>query len=110
LTCKKEFEHYKLRQPRKFCCKKCQYEFDYPGCYWIGNNGYLYYQKGRKNKQLVHRMILDVKKGQIVHHRDGNKLNNSKENLEILCGQSEHLKIHNPVKVRWEKYKTAHGK
>lgn len=56
-----------------------------------GNSGRVYY----------HRFIVSLYEGRIlgsnehVHHRDGNKLNNSILNLEILSS-SEHCKIHNP--------------
>ena len=32
--------------------------------------------------------------GEIVHHIDGNKLNNSRENLMVMPSQSEHAKLH----------------
>lgn len=31
---------------------------------------------------------------EVVHHKDGNRLNNTKENLEVLASQSEHMKLH----------------
>lgn len=102
-TCSKEFWYYTTKSKGIFCSKKCQYSFDYPGCYWVGKNGYLYYQKGRKIKKLVHRMIVGAKNKEIVHHKDGNKLNNIKENLEILKSQSEHCRLHNPILYRWTK-------
>ena len=101
LTCGKEFEFYPSKTKGKFCSKKCQYNYDYKGCYWLGKNGYMYYQKGRKYKVLVHRQVINAKKGQIVHHKDGNKLNNNINNLEILSSQSEHIKKHNPILARW---------
>lgn len=35
-----------------------------------------------------------LKKGEIVHHKDGNPRNNSIDNLEVLSSQSEHAKLH----------------
>lgn len=32
--------------------------------------------------------------GEIVHHKDENKLNYQAENLEVLASQSEHAKLH----------------
>ena len=49
-------------------------------------------------EKLIGRRLLTH---EIVHHRDGNKWNNSPENLEVMT-QSEHVRIHN--KERW------HGK
>ncbi|NLI93478.1 MAG: HNH endonuclease [Peptococcaceae bacterium] len=35
-----------------------------------------------------------LKEGEVVHHLDGNKLNNDPANLEILPSQAEHARIH----------------
>jgi hypothetical protein len=31
---------------------------------------------------------------EVVHHRDGNKLNNSRRNLQVCASQSEHNALH----------------
>lgn len=47
----------------------------------------------------LHRVVAEqkigreLKKGEIVHHIDGNSLNNHPENLEIMS-QSKHIKLH----------------
>lgn len=50
---------------------------------------------GRHEHRIVAEEMLGrpLKKGEIVHHKDGNKQNNSPENLEIMT-QSEHAAIH----------------
>jgi hypothetical protein len=48
----------------------------------------------------MHRVIVEQKLGrplllgEIVHHKDGDKWNNSPENLEVMT-QAEHARIHN---------------
>ena len=67
---------------------------------YIDANGYLRNCEDRNNKYLIHRRIVEehlnrkLKHDEIVHHKDGNKLNNSIENLEVLS-RSEYTKIHN---------------
>jgi hypothetical protein len=40
--------------------------------------------------------------GEVVHHIDGNKLNNDPINLEILSSQSEHTRFqHRDPQGRW---------
>lgn len=42
--------------------------------------------------------------GEVVHHRDGNKLNNDPMNLEVLPSQAEHTKTQpRDGKGRWRK-------
>lgn len=55
--------------------------------------------------RYLHRTIAEQKigrplrPGEIVHHIDGDKRNNSPENLEVLKNQREHFLIH---KKSWE--------
>ena len=55
----------------------------------------------------IHRLIkmyligTDIEKGFYVHHKDGNKLNATEENLEIVS-ESEHQSFHNKDKKRYQ--------
>ena len=51
---------------------------------------------GRHEHRRVAEDILGrpLRKGEIVHHIDGNKLNNSPDNLEILPSQAAHARLH----------------
>ena len=66
------------------------------------NNGYLRFNDTNK---LVHRWVAEknigrkLKPNEIVHHIDGNKLNNSSENLQIFSSQDEHQKLHNKQNI-----------
>lgn len=55
---------------------------------------------GRHHHRVVAEEVLGrpLQKGEIVHHRDGNKWNNSPSNLEVMT-QSEHCRLH--LMVRW---------
>jgi len=105
--CGKPFETYAARG--RFCSRSCFLKRQLAGSIWKNeSNGYWYIQFGRKNKRLLHRYLTNAKPGQVVHHIDGNKENNSLSNLQILKGgQSEHIKMHNPVLARWAKRRAA---
>lgn len=51
---------------------------------------------------MEHRLIMEkhigrlLRKGEVVHHKDGNIKNNSIENLELYGSHSEHAKHHYP--------------
>jgi hypothetical protein len=65
------------------------------------------------NGRHVHRTIAEdmlgrpLRKGEIVHHKDDNKMNFSKKNLKVLPGQSAHIKLH--VKEMLRRRKELHG-
>lgn len=65
--------------------------------YYDKSNGYMFtFIDGRKT--FLHRYIWEIKKGEIpkgyiVHHKDGNKLNNKIRNLECIS-RSSHNKCH----------------
>ncbi len=67
--------------------------------------GYLS-QKGRHIHRIVAERMLGrpLRKGEIVHHLNGDKHDNRPENLEVLPSRSEHNKLH-PEK--WDKAREA---
>ena len=51
--------------------------------------------------KLVHRLVAaemlgrPLRRGEVVHHIDGNKLNNEPGNLRVFASQAEHAAHHN---------------
>ena len=60
---------------------------------------------GRHEHRVVAEEMLGrpLAPGEVVHHRDGDKLNNSPENLEVLPSQAAHVKQHRRVGGRWSR-------
>lgn len=103
LNCGKKFVIPKYKPNAKFCSASCR----------IVGNGKLSAKKrgdvqrgrglgksyrklnGRHEHRVIAEQILGrkLKSNEIVHHKDGNKLNNSKGNLEIMT-QAQHARIH----------------
>jgi len=69
---------------------------------YIDNNGYLRFNSSGK---LVHRWVAEKNIGrrlrpdEVVHHKDGNKLNNSPNNLQVFSSQDEHHSLHIKHKI-----------
>jgi len=42
-----------------------------------------------------------LKKGEIVHHLDGDSSNNNPDNLAVCENQSEHMLLENRIKINW---------
>ena len=118
--CGAEFTTYPARIADgrgKYCSKKCGYKnrtrpvgltynivtenrswFKFKGGH-IDHKGYLRFTvKGRL--KLVHRLAIEKHLGrellahEVVHHIDGNKLNNTIENLQVVT-KTEHDNFHN---------------
>ena len=64
----------------------------------LGSGDATGYEKtyGRHTHRVVAEKILGrpLKKGEVVHHLDGNKRNNAPENLVVFSSQAEHAKWH----------------
>jgi hypothetical protein len=62
---------------------------------YVNKNGYRQFKGSGK---LVHRWVEEKKLGrklkpsEVVHHKDGNPLNNSPDNLKVYPNQSTHMK------------------
>jgi hypothetical protein len=75
------------------------------GGFWINKAGYKILEIKRLGKVIrirEHRYVMEqhlgrkLRKGEDVHHIDGNKLNNNISNLQVLS-KSDHTKLHH----RW---------
>ena len=66
----------------------------------IGGNGYVYRVGGNAKgaQTLLHRIVMGATAGQEIHHRNGNKLDNRRENLEITTA-SEHQRYHRHIVI-----------
>ena len=69
----------------------------------ISKDGYKIVWKGARH-YMAHRLVWEtangpIPRGHVIHHKDGNKLNNSLDNLECTT-QLEHMKMHWPNQ-RW---------
>ena len=66
-------------------------------------NGYVYEHILVAEKKIGRQLL----QGEVIHHIDGNKLNNYPENLMVFPNQSEHDKYH--WNVRGRKYQAENG-
>lgn len=110
--CGSMFTPARLYDRPRFCSKTCIWSFTKGPAYnsviskasaarrgdaMRGSGEGLGYRK--RNGKHEHREVIEQVIGralgskEVVHHRDGNKLNNSTENLEIIT-QGEHMRKH----------------
>ncbi len=54
--------------------------------HWYASTSY-----ASSHGELMHRLIMGAERGQVVHHRNGDRLDNRRENLEVLAGTGEHI-------------------
>ena len=73
----------------------------------LSEEGYLSL-KGNGKHYFIHRIIAEYLIGrtllddEVVHHKDGDKLNNHPDNLQVMT-RSDHMKLHSAE--RWKKAK-----
>ena len=117
VECSKEFFVHKCRRhTARFCSNSCK-------GYWVGKlrrekakpristQGYYFiinHEFHRANKQgyakiadivIEEKIGRSLKKGEVVHHMNGDKLDDSPDNLEVMY-KKEHDRMH--TKRRWE--------
>lgn len=109
-NCGNEFDTYKSYDKRnhkhRFCSKKCESEFrslknsvsQWQGGRISSSTGYKYIMFHGKEIE-EHRLVMmkhlgrDLTKDEVVHHINGNKLDNRIENLRLMT-RSEHQRMH----------------
>jgi hypothetical protein len=112
-NCKKEFSVYRYRaKTAKFCSSECfgLSRIGKRGTHWKGGrvktvNGYILI---RVNGHYIyeHRLVMEkilgrkLKRFEHVHHVNGNKADNGKENLELIDGRSHNRR---DTRNRWKK-------
>lgn len=104
-------EIYKSRKRTshgKDACKKCSNkvsgELRRKGNILIGD-GYLAYYNDEGKRNVLHRKIMEeyigrkLEKHEVVHHIDGDKINNNIDNLFLCFGDSEHRHLHSSLEM-----------
>lgn len=109
--CGRQFSRRKRYTPKSkqhFCSSACVYEYMRSDKFLGEVDGYRVYKTargyasivlGRSNEKPLHVYLMEKHlgvslEGKIIHHRDGNKLNNTLENLEVLNNDKEHAGRH----------------
>jgi hypothetical protein len=72
------------------------------------SKGYVkYYERHEHRRQAELKLGRPLQRGEIVHHKDGNKGNNKHSNL-VITTQSEHVKLHWPAMMAARKIKAGY--
>lgn len=102
---------------KKYCGLECRKGFDkanrkkvYDDCSVTTDNRYLRLCSGKYKNERLHRHIAkkyfgdEAVKGMVVHHIDGNRLNNEIENLQLMTNK-EHVSLHSKQQAEKRKEK-----
>ena len=118
-VCKTKFPH-PASSYRVHCSRKCYTQIGNQNPKWRGGyvirKGYRYVfnplhpSATKKGYVLEHRLVAEkvlsrfLKKKEVVHHLNHNKLDNRASNLAILSSLTEHNRIHNHPRNRKGRY------
>jgi endogenous inhibitor of DNA gyrase (YacG/DUF329 family) len=108
--CGKKFYRTKGFRKKRFCSYSCSAKAinrasymenhgSWKGGKYMGNSGYVYIRTSNGKYKTEHVLIAEsilrrpLKKGEVVHHVNGNKSDNRHCNL-IICTQSYHNSLH----------------
>lgn len=78
--------------------------FMYDGLKWYCNKTELYFQASTtEGREVIHRYVWTkyngpIPQGFVIHHIDGNKLNNKLDNLQMMTAK-EHLALHKKERI-----------
>ena len=88
-----------LSEERKKYLSKLNYGKNNPR--WEGKYARSHHTYRKEVENLIGKKLND---GEVIHHKNGNTFNNSKENVIIFKNHSEHMKYH------WQKQKSNNQK
>lgn len=104
--CGKKYRAYRRdlkRNKSNYCSMVC-----YASARFESGNKDIDYKKKRHylriaREQYEHYHGIKLKSNEVIHHIDGDCMNNSKENLMRFSSQSEHLKHHHKIRINSHK-------
>jgi DNA-binding transcriptional regulator LsrR (DeoR family) len=89
-----------MNQEKHFCSKSCYTSY-------MHNPDYRQWRDGQRMARKVMEIELERRlvPGEVIHHEDGDNMNNDISNLRLFSSNSEHMKYHH--KVRRERIKAT---
>lgn len=123
LYCHKSSIHFKIK---KYCSRKCYLERSRSG-YWRGKkssnwsggkiirDGYIYLYKpdhpysGKQGYVAEHRIVMEkiikryLKKKEVIHHKNRDRKDNRRSNLELYLNAGQHIKLAHPEVTETQK-------
>ncbi len=119
VECRKVFRPY--RSTSRYCSRPCSWANNgghnkKPESWWVNSRGYVEGRvtmpDGSKRRTKQHRWVMEnylgreLSSSEVVHHKNGNKIDNRLENLEVVMF-GEHTANHNNAREYKKGYKLS---